>query len=516
MSDPASKPVAINRGLIGTNVVIQIVVLIALVFMANFVSYRQFKRVDFSRDSKYSLAGQTRSLLKSLKKPAHAYVVFNNGSADMAMFMDPDSQIFAAVENDLTTLLREYQLNSRGNFEFEKVNPYAESKRAEELMTKYKVGENESVLILEYDGRSKFLTGKDLGEIERGRDSARLKGFNGERAITSTLLGLYDAKPNKLYYVTGHGEPDWDGKVMLYLRETMERQNVKAETMNLANVEAVPADASVVMINGPRFDFSEREMKLLGDYWEKKGRIVVCSGWSAKPLEQLNGWLAERGVRPQNDWVNKAGRTATGEPALFEMAGTFPKSHISILKQLGGVAIRLGDPTVSPTQSLLLDQNKQQTDKLTLTPLLVSPEGFWGKTDLDPKSQELPYFDPKKDHQGPLTLAAACVKGAPADTSVKVETPRLVVVGNSGIFTTRPMEESGVGETFAVGIFNWLLDREELIDIAPREKSNKILRLDEDPEKEIRKLKILALTVILVVPLIFAMIGTVVWARRRY
>ena len=78
------------------------------------------------------------------------------------------------------------------------------------------------------------------------------------------------------------------------------------------------------------------------------------------------------------------------------------------------------------------------------------------------------------------------------------------------------MEESGVGETFAIGIFNWLLDREELTNIAPREKSTKILRLDEDPEKETRKLKILALTVILVVPLIFAMIGAVVWARRRY
>ena len=178
MSDPASKPVGINRGLIGTNVVIQIVVLIALVFMANYVSYRQFKRADFSRDSKYSLAGQTRNLLKALKKPAHAYVVFNNGAADMAMFMDPDSQIFAAVMGDLTTLLREYQLNSDGKFEFEIVNPYAESKRAEELMTKYKVGETESVLILEYDGRSKFLTGN--GNFNK-RHITRISKFSNRR-----------------------------------------------------------------------------------------------------------------------------------------------------------------------------------------------------------------------------------------------------------------------------------------------------------------------------------------------
>ena len=63
MSDPAPKPVGINRALIGTNVVIQILVCVALVFMVNNVAFRQFKRVDFSREGKYSLAGQTRSLL---------------------------------------------------------------------------------------------------------------------------------------------------------------------------------------------------------------------------------------------------------------------------------------------------------------------------------------------------------------------------------------------------------------------------------------------------------------------
>jgi len=69
-SSPDSPPkvVSIHRFEIGLNVLIQLLVVAAIVLMANYVSFRHFKRWDFSRDQKYALSSQTLSRIKSLPK----------------------------------------------------------------------------------------------------------------------------------------------------------------------------------------------------------------------------------------------------------------------------------------------------------------------------------------------------------------------------------------------------------------------------------------------------------------
>ena len=40
--------------------------------------------------------------------------------------------------------------------------------------------------------------------------------------------------------------------------------------------------------------------------------------------------------------------------------------------------------------------------------LIVAPEGYWGETEYDPSDRtNVPAFDPRKDHVGPLTLGAS-------------------------------------------------------------------------------------------------------------
>src|SRR2546421_3667998 len=92
-SDPQAKTITIQRFQIGLSVLIQLLVVTGIVIMLNYLSFRHFRRWDFSRDHKYALSSQTKSLLNSLKKPVKTMIFFSSA---------------AEIAPDIGALLREY------------------------------------------------------------------------------------------------------------------------------------------------------------------------------------------------------------------------------------------------------------------------------------------------------------------------------------------------------------------------------------------------------------------------
>ncbi|HEX8295003.1 MAG TPA: Gldg family protein [Chthoniobacteraceae bacterium] len=500
------KVVQISRFQIGVNVLVQLLIVAAIVGMVNYLSFRHFKRWDFSRDQKYALSSQTKNLLGSLKKPVKAIIFFSSA---------------AEIAPDVAALMREYEFASDKKFSTEIVDPFRNFTRASELQAKYKFGASENILILDYDGRNKFVNAADMAEFEQpdqmammmGQGQPKLRAFKGEGAVTGALLELTENRPNKVYATTGHGEGELSGKEMQVFSESLKRQNIQAGTLNLLNVSAIPEDARAVVLVGPKYDLSELEVKLLSDFWEKKGGVFVLLNPFAK-TPRLAAWLADKGVTPQANRVLRTGTmlqmdAATGTPQL--KAGTVTTamfvvqdSRTKLTGELAGVSGKL----LGATQSLTLDRNKEASASLKITPLLESAEGFWGETDNPVAEDRAPFFDPQKDQMGPLTLAVAVEKGGVAD--VKVDTSRLVVVGNSEILTNGGYQQSG-GATMdlAMNALNWMLDREEIIGIPPREKKSVALSLSE------KQLRNIAIAIMAVLPGTVALIGIFVGWRRR-
>ncbi|MEA3212067.1 MAG: gliding motility-associatede transport system auxiliary component [Chthoniobacter sp.] len=504
-SESQPKVVKIQRFQIGLNVLIQLLIVTGIVTMINYLSFRHFKRWDFSRDQKYALSSQTKNVLSSLKKPVKAVIFFSSASE---------------ITADVNALLREYEYASDRKFNTEVVDPFRNFTRASELQTKYKFGANENILILDYEGKNKFVNAADMADFDQpdpmammtGDVQPRIKAFKGEQAITSALLELIQDKPNKIYLLTGHGEPDLNGQELKIFGESLKRQNIQIAPLNLLNVNRIPEDARGLIICGPKYDFSELEMKLLSDFWDKKGRIFVLLNPYVK-TPRLAGFLIQQGVIPQDDRVIRTGTflkmDASGSPELAtgsikEAVFVVQDSRTNVTKDLVGASKKL--PGV--TQSLALDRTKETTAKVKLTPLLAAGEGFWGETDPVDSEDRPAFFDPKKDHMGPLTLAAAVEKGGVAD--VKVDTSRLVVIGNAELLSNNGYRLSeGITLDLAVNALNWLLDREELIGIPPKEKRSIALSLNE------KQLRTIALVVMGIVPGCVAMLGLLTWWQRR-
>jgi ABC-type uncharacterized transport system involved in gliding motility auxiliary subunit len=99
--EAAPKVVKIHRFQIGVNVLLQALIIIGIVLMLNYMSFRHFKRWDFSRDQKYALSSQTINMLKNLPKPVKAIVFFSSA---------------AEIAPDVNNLLREYEFASDKKF----------------------------------------------------------------------------------------------------------------------------------------------------------------------------------------------------------------------------------------------------------------------------------------------------------------------------------------------------------------------------------------------------------------
>ncbi len=484
------RAIRVGRIEVGFNIIAQILLVIVGLVMLNWLGNKYYARWDWSRGKNTTLSPQTKSLLGSLEKPVQVIVMFATAGE---------------VEGDALALLREYKFASKDKLSVEEVDPYANLTRARELQTQYKFGANENVVIFVYDGRHKFVNSGDLAEFEQmdqmammmQRRPPQIIGFKGEQVFTSTLLELTETKQNKLYLVGGHGEYDSNSRELAGFREFLTRQNLKAETLKLADKDKIPDDASMLAILGPKFDLSERDLKLLTDYWDKKGRIFVGLGSTGGKTPNFNNWLAARGVRPQNDVVIRVvslGNLAGMQP----LEGVIVHQGSPITKELDGVATEM----YGATQSLQLERNMEKAAQLQITSLLAAPEGFWGETEYNPGDRSnIPFFDPKKDHVAPLTLAAAVERGASADPKIKLETPRLVVFGNGDFLTDKGLQVGQASLELALNSMNWLLNRENLISIPPKVKEKQSLKLSDAQVSTIRW------WVMLFIPAIIAIFG---------
>ncbi|SRR6266478_3417620 len=502
--EPA-RPARIGRFAIGVNVLLQLAIFLAIVMAVNYLGFRHYKRWDFSRNQKYALSNLTKNVLTHLDSPVKAIVFF------------PQAQM---MFEDVSSLLREYEYASGKKFTVEFVNPYRNLIRARELAEKYKFGASDNIVILDYKGKSKFVNAMDMAEMDMSGQMfgqpPTIKAFKGEEAVTSALMEITEEKQNKLYVLGGHGEPDLNGQELIDFKSYAERQNVKFLPLNLNNVDTIPADATGLIILGPKTDLSEREVKLVSDFWvEKKGRLFVLLHPGSK-TPRLDEWLSSQGVHPQNDRVLKTGTVmvidqATGQPAIRNGIISSPMAILTpagkdVTKDLAGIDTQL----YGATESLALDQTKSQTSAIRFTPLMESAEGYWGETEFVPgNTTQQVFFDANKDHKGPLTIAVAVEKGAMADPRVKVETARMIVVGNAGFVTGSGLRISEVGLDFALNGLNWMVNREQVAGIPPKPKDPMKLSLDE------KKMNNLALTVMVLIPGVVGLIGLAVWWQRR-
>jgi hypothetical protein len=506
-SDEATpaRPRKIHRIRIGLNVLVQVAILLVIAVMVNYLGFEHYRRWDLSRDKKFTLSDKTKRFLQSIP-----------GKARITVFFLPNNPI---VE-DVQSMLTEYQYAGKGKLDVENINPERNLSRAKELFDKYKVVTGEELLILDYDGRNKTVKASEMAEIDQGNpmtgEGPKITGFKGEQALTSALMELVEGRKNAIGYVLGHKEPpiaeppptamqtEATISPIHILKTFIENENITFQELNLFEVGAIPAELKTILINGPQYDFSDREMKLLRDFWEKQGRILLLLDPSAK-TPKLNAFLFELGLKVNDDRLMAMVKTGIQEVALLrDVQARFLGDNPITKRLVDARGIFPGGAC-----SLALEPERVQSANVRLQPLVQAEKGYWAEADYNSGDQAKFQEDAQRNGDAIHTIAVSIEKGGSADERVQANSSRLVVVSNATFVQDVAISQDQQALDFISGAVNWLLNREQLIGIAPKVTQTLLFNLDQNAMRNLRWL------ILLFLPLVPAVLGCIVWWRRR-
>src|SRR6266576_5099197 len=375
------RPKKIRRIQIGFNVLVQVILILFLAAMVNSIAFKHYQRWDFSRDQKYALSDKTKRMLDSLK-----------GKLRITVFFAPNTPI----TNDVQNLLTEYQYAAKGKLDVENIDPERNLSRAKEMFEKYKVVSDESLLVIDYEGRNKTVKASEMAEVDQSGmgfgEGPRVTALKGEQAITSAMMDLVEGKKNALGYVLGHKEPPLsENSTISVLKTFIENENIKFQELNLFDIDEVPADLKTILIIGPQYDFSDREMKLLRDFWDKQGRILILLDPGPK-TPKLNAFLNDLGVKINDDRLMAFLRTGIQEVALTRDVQAHFLGGSPITKRLTDVhALFFGG-----TSSLTLEPDHVRAANIRIEPLIQADKGYFAETDYHTDDQTKFQTDAKK------------------------------------------------------------------------------------------------------------------------
>ncbi len=470
-------------------VVVQLI-LIAIVFLqVNYLSCRRHISWDLTQNRRFTLSETTKGFLGSLGGDVRLVMAFL-GTSDL--------------HSDVKGLMSEYDRLGGDRVTAEYLDLSRSRSRIAELKDQYQLqfGGNQ-ILILGETGRIKVISAEEL--VSRDSNTGRIVEFKGEEVITASLLEVTEQEQKKIYLITGRRRADQLVPIAAQLQPLANAQNARLESLSLEGRQDIPADANALFFPGNSSDLSEREVKLIRDYWEiqQGGLIVFLDPNSETP--NLNTLLRDNGVGPHGDRVLSVlsipGVTSkkTYDVPVVLLPGKGPT------RDLPALSMQLNGQTES--LDVLFDDDLLLSENIRPLPLMIAGEGFWGETEF--QNEEVSY-NPDLDHGQPdLVFTAASVeKGKLGDPDFEEGSSRLVVVGNANLIS-QDGNTSKVGADFTMASINWVMNREELIGITPRRPTAFTLNISP------ADFGLLQSVMIFLMPGLALIIGGVVWMKRR-
>ena len=475
---------------------LQLLAVVVIYALVNYLGFSHYERRDYSRSQKFTLAEQTKVILSEFKKPLTITVVSSPS------FLSPVSQILG----DVRSLMKEILFHKRQGLVVEYVDPTRNPTRIQAIQTKYNLTNLDNIAILDYEGRQRLVNLAEMGEFDFSPlaqgEAPILLAFRGEQILTSGLLSLLKPGSQNIYFLQGHGEPtpDISGDLSTWI-DAIHRQNATCIPISLSSMDKIPDDAAAIVIASPQSDLDEREAAILASWLHSKGKMLVLLDPDAS-TPRLHSLLTANGILPQDDRVLRLIKLPFAMGILRDVTAEVLK-NAEITRRLQGVNILFP----GGTQSLAFDKDLAQKEKIQIRPLTQAAEEFWGETSYAPNQAEGVRYDDGIDNGQPVIIAALADRDGVEDDRLNVHTSRLIVVGSSQFAYNTSISQPGLD--LLIGCIHYLIDQGNLSGITAKNTTRFSLQITD------LQLSQLALVVMVTMPAAAALLGLIVWWRRR-
>ena len=432
-----------------------VVLLIALTALLAYLAREYRIEHDLTRTHRNTVSAATLEVLNQLDGPiaVTAYALASDGRGE-------------GVHRQIQQFMRPYQ-RAKPDIALTLIDPREQPKAAAAAGVRAPVE-----LVIEYRRRTEHLT-----------------EFN-EQAFANALMRLARGAERLVLWLEGHGERRLNGAANHDLGEfgrQLQQKGFRANGVNLALAQEVPANAALLLIASPQADLLPAEVQKIRRYLEGGGNLLWLI--DPEPLRGLQPVAELLGLVLTPGTVIDPAFTARSGPPVYALGtaagyGRHPITGALNLNTLFPYARQIGTT---------------ENEAWRATPLIEVAQRGWVEVG---KLEGAVSFDKSRDFPGPVNIATAF------ERMVRDRQQRVVVVGNGG-FLSNSFLGNGGNLDLGMNMVNWLSGDDKLITIQPRPAPDS--NLDIEP----LTLYFIAFTFLLVLPLAFTIAGAVIWWRRR-
>ena len=436
-----------------------ILVIFGILVVVNILTSRFSWRLDTTAARQFSLADQTRSVLKNLDKDVKITGFFKSGDESFAK-----------------ELLTEYGHYS-DRFRFEFVDPDIKPGLAKKYLIK-----SYGTLVVEANGKEE--------RIEKTE----------EQLLTNALIKVTREGKKKIYFTTGHGEKDPDKSETSGLskaKTALVNENYEIAKILLAEQTMVPDDCDLLAIIGPQSDLFSHEKQMIDAFLKSGGKLLFLVDPNAP--DSYAQLLSEWGFLLGHDIVVDA----SGLGQLFGAGPTMP-----IVSQYEQHAITKDFNLMSFfPEARSISRSANPPAGLTFQEIGKTNPRSWGETTPLSATEQIKY-DPGQDLRGPVTLIASAEISSDAAEQDKSGKTRLIVFGDSDFAGDSHFGTQGNGNLFLNAV-SWLAEEEDLISVRARDPEDRRIALTQTQSRGLLYVGVILL------PLAIFVAGVTVYRKRR-
>lgn len=445
-------------------------VVLAVLLVINLLASQIPLRLDLTRNKLYSLSEQSYEVLKDLDKDVKITALYETGK-----------EAFSVQE-----ILFKYQAAS-DNISVDFIDPI----RFPQVVEKYgKGGQTLKMgsIIVESGDRFKVILPDDMIAQYGGYLGEEMSDYLViEEKITSSIMNVASDESYIIYALQKHGE---ESLKVMGLEKYLQNENYEVRDLDLLTEEAVPEDASAVLVMAPQVDLHPEEDQRIRDYLDNGGRAIFLMNPTIGVPPLFNELFKTYGVQVTDEVAyEESGSHALTSNPIAILPDMSDHEIVSPIKNKG---VRVLIPGAKGIQTL--DTKRRSVEVFPL--LQTSNKAYGVKMD-----------GSKGSMKGPINVAVAI---SDKKYGQGITETRIVLISNKDFVESSTISKNAVNLDFFMNSVNWLQDRKESLSIRVKSVESAVLRIDAF------NAYLFAGIVVIVIPLAMLIAGFVVWLKRRH
>lgn len=432
-----------------------------ILLLLNMLSNRFFFRLDLTEGRQYTLSKATKDILRNLEDPVMIKAYFSDN-------LPPD---IAKTKRDFQDMLVEYTNLSKGNVDFQFINPEEEADQQQALQSGIQpvminVREKDQVKQQQAFMGALIQIGEQSDVIPFIQPGAAM-----EYSLSTSIKKLSVLEKPSVGLLQGHGEPSLSELAQAYQTLSI-LYNV--ENIDLNTEESIADRFKAVAIVAPKDTFPPDHLQKLDDYLGRGGRLLTAINRVNGDLSTAQGsevgtlleaWLSQKGVSVDPSFVIDA---QCGQVTVQQRQGFFTFNtpvqfpYIPILSNFAEHPVTQGLEQVIMTFASPVRFNGDSS--LTFTPLAYS------SSQAGLRNAPL-FFNVQQEWTANDFPMGNVIIGGVLEGNIVGGTPSKIVVFGDGDFPVGGGQGQTQGEdniSLLVNSIDWLSDDTGLIELRTR------------------------------------------------